>query len=66
MSAIGRQLIDSAKFPKLTRIEFPKEPGNIRDFIRSVIRTKMSIEHAATENGVGIEDLSRFYVNLAT
>jgi hypothetical protein len=57
---LGNQLLDSRKFPGLTRITFSRCTSQVRDFIRLVVRTEMTLDEAASETGVKIEDLSQF------
>lgn len=62
---VGEKMMATGKFPDICIIDFPNEPAKVRDFLRSAIRTKMTIGQAAEKNGVRIKDLTQFYVDLS-
>jgi len=62
--ALGKSLMDSGKFPRMSKITFPRCSVQVRDFIRLVVRTRKSLYEAAADTGTGIEDLSKYTPNI--
>ncbi len=61
---MGNQLLESGKFSSLTQIKFSEDPAQVRNFIRLIIRTSVSMDNAALASECEIEDISRYQPKL--
>jgi len=60
---LGERLVNSGKLPVYVGLDFPNDPKRVRDFLRLILRTKVSFFQAAELNGIKVRNLSRCYVD---